>query len=120
VKSVLVVDDDDTVREVLSYAIQQFGHEVYKASNGIEAMEILGMNSGIEVVILDLRMPKMDGYDVCPMIRNLNPDIEIIISSAFVDETKLKGLNDLGVKHILRKPYPLDLLQEIIDSHSIG
>jgi len=117
VKKILIVDDDDTVREVLSYAILQFGHKAYKASNGAEAIEVLKANPKIEIVILDLRMPVMNGYEVCPLLKNLKPDIEIIISSAFVDETAVKELNAYGVKYILRKPYPLIQLEEIINNH---
>lgn len=88
------------------YALSQSGHKTYKASNGAEAIEIFKTNPKIEIVILDLRMPVMNGQGLCPVPKNLNPHIEIIVSSAFADETAIKELNALGVKHILhfRKP----------------
>lgn len=117
-KKVLVVDDDDTIREVLLSALAQFGHKAYKASNGAEAIDVLRANPEIEIVILDLKMPVMTGQEVCPLIKNMRPDIEIIISSSFVDEPVLRELNDNGVKYILQKPYPLPVLEEIINNHS--
>lgn len=117
-KKVLIADDDDTIRKALSYALTQFGYKAYKAGNGAEALEILRANPEIEVVILDLKMPVMTGHEICPLIKNMRPDIEIIISSGFVDEHAVKELNDNGVKYILRKPYPLTLLQDIINNHS--
>lgn len=117
-KKILIVDDDDTIREVLSYAVAQFGHKVYKANNGAEAMDVLRATPEIEMVILDLKMPVMTGQEVCPLIKDMRPDIEIIISSGFVDESVLRELKDKGVKYILRKPYPLEVLEEIINNYS--
>ncbi len=117
-KRVLIVDDDDAVREVLSSALTHFGHKAYKASNGAEAIDVLRANPEIEIVILDLRMPVMTGREVCPLIKDMRPDIEIIISSGFVDELVLRELNSHGVKYILLKPYPLPVLEEIINNHS--
>ena len=117
-KRVLIVDDDAAVREVLSSALTHFGHKAYKASNGAEAIDVLRANPEIEIVILDLRMPVMTGREVCPLIKNMRPDIEIIISSGFVDELVLRELNNHGVKYILHKPYPLPVLEEIINNHS--
>lgn len=115
-KKVLVVDDDDIVREVIFLALAEFGHKAYKASNGAEAIDVLRANPEIKIVILDLKMPVMTGQEVCPLIKNMRPDVEIIISSGFVDELVLKELNDNGVKYILRKPYTLPLLEEILNS----
>ncbi|MBT9537009.1 MAG: response regulator, partial [Nitrospirae bacterium] len=117
-KKIHVVDDDDAVREVLSAALIHFGHEAYKASNGAEAIDVLKANPEIEIVILDLRMPVMSGQEVCPLIKNMRPDVEIIISSGFIDEPVLRELNNHGVKYILHKPYPLPVLDEIINNHS--
>ncbi len=117
-KRILIVDDDDVVRDVLSLALAEFGHMTYKASNGVKALEILRANPEVEIVILDLKMPVMNGHELCPHLKNLNPDIQIIVSSASVDEMAVKELNDLGVRCILRKPYPLKVLQEVINNYS--
>lgn len=114
-KKILIVDDDDTIREMLSYALAHFGHKAYKAGNGAEAIDVLRANPEIEIVILDLKMPVMTGQEVCPLIKNMRPDVEIIISSGFVDEPVLRELNNHGVKYILRKPYHLPILEEIIN-----
>ena len=117
-KRVLIVDDDAAVREVLSSALTHFGYKAYKASNGAEAIDVLKANPEIEIVILDLKMPVMNGHELCPHLKNLNPNIQIIVSSASIDEMAVKELNDLGVRCILRKPYPLKVLQEAINNHS--
>ncbi|TAL22350.1 MAG: response regulator [Nitrospirae bacterium] len=117
-KNILIADDDDTIRKALSYALTQFGHKAYKAGDGAEALEILKANPEIEIVILDLKMPVMTGHEIWPLIKGMRPDIEIIISSGFVDESAVSELNNNGIKYILRKPYPLTVLQDIISSHS--
>ena len=116
-KKILIADDDDTIREVLSYALSRSGCKTFKASNGVEALEILELNPEIEIVILDLKMPVMSGQELCPKLKTLKPAIEIIISSAFVDEAAEKELIDMGIKHILHKPYALTLIGEIINNH---
>ena len=113
-KNILIVDDDDTIRDVLSYALSGFGYKTFKANNGVKALEALELNPDIEIVILDLGMPVMSGQELCPRLKKLKPSLEVIVSSAFVDEITLKELHDIGVRCILRKPYPLELLNDII------
>ncbi|MBI4689331.1 MAG: response regulator [Nitrospirae bacterium] len=115
-KKVLIADDDDTIREAISYTLSVAGHKIYKAGNGAEAIEIFKLNPEIEIVILDLRMPVMDGHEACDLLKRLKPEIEIIISSAFIDEAVTKELCNCGIKHILCKPYDLTVLHEIIDN----
>lgn len=117
-KKVLVADDDETIRESLSAAVSYFGHKVYLATNGAEAIEVFKANPSIGIIILDLQMPVMDGQEACIIFKKLKPDIEIIILSAYVEEKVVRELNKLGIKHIFRKPYQLTHLLEIIDNHS--
>lgn len=115
-KEVLVADDDETIRESLSAAVSYSGHKVYLASNGAEAIEVFKANPSIKIIILDLQMPVMDGLEACIIFKKLKPDIEIIILSAYIGKKVARELNKLGIKHILRKPYQLTHLLEIIEN----
>lgn len=115
-KNILIVDDEETVRSMLSHAVLKFGHKPYTAGNGAKAIELFRENPEIDIVILDLKMPGLSGQEVGLLFKNLRPDIKIIISSAYVDEQVEKELNEIGIKHILHKPYPMTKLQEIIDT----
>ncbi len=115
-KNILIVDDEEAVRNILTRAVSKFGHKPCTASNGAEAIELFRETPEIDIAILDLRMHGISGQEVAILLKNLKPDIEIIISSAFVNEAVEKELNELGIKHILRKPYPMEELQKIIAS----
>lgn len=112
---VLIVVDDYSIREMLSHALSQFGYDTYKAQNSAEALEILRKRPQIKVVILDTGISTMDVRERCLLLKNLQPDIKIIISSTFIDETAIKELNNIGIKYILSKPYSITYLQEIIN-----
>lgn len=114
-KNILIVDDEESIRDMLAHTISLFGHKPYTASNGAEAIDILLRKPDIDIVLLDLVMPGMNGYEVGNALKNLKPDIDIIISSATAINTAEKRLDALGVRHILHKPYPLTELQRIID-----
>ncbi|MEW6109314.1 MAG: response regulator [Nitrospirota bacterium] len=115
-KKILIADDEEPIRNILTHAVSRLGHRPYTASDGAEAIRLFRENPEIDIAILDLRMPFISGQEVCILLKNLKPDIEIIISSAFVNELIEKELKEMGVKHILHKPYPMTKLQEIIDT----
>jgi len=114
-KSVLIVDDCDTTRKLLSYIIRERGFKIVGASNGIEALEILA-TTPIDIVLTDLNMPQMDGYELSRSLRKQeefkNLPIVMITTEASEADKKL-GL-DAGVSTYLTKPIsPQRLLYEI-------
>ncbi len=113
-KNILIVDDEDMVRDFLCRAVSLCGHNPYNAKNGVEALDIFKKEPCINVVILDINMPGMNGFDVASRLKSLKPDINIIISSATLMQDDEEVLRKLGIKHILTKPYSLTTLQEVI------
>ena len=114
-KCVLIVDDCDTTRKLLSYIIRERGFKIVGASNGIEALEILA-TTPIDIVLTDLNMPQMDGYELSRTLRKQeeykNLPIVMITTEASEADKKL-GL-DAGVSTYLSKPItPQRLLYEI-------
>jgi len=114
-KSILIVDDCDTTRKLLSYIIRERGFKIVGASNGIEALEILA-TTPIDIVLTDLNMPQMDGYELSRSLRKQeeykNLPIVMITTEASEADKKL-GL-DAGVTTYLSKPItPQRLLYEI-------
>lgn len=69
-KQILVVDDEEEIRDLLHYNLKKEGFEVYESSNGKEALKFLSKNH-IDLVLLDVMMPEMDGIEVCEKIRML-------------------------------------------------
>ncbi len=100
---ILVVDDEEGVRSFIAEALEREGHEVVQAADGAAAL-LAAREEPFDVVITDLRMPKMDGMTVVRTLRTEQPDTELIILTAFGDVTTAVEAMKLGVFDYLQKP----------------
>lgn len=101
--TVLICDDNETVHQTLQLYLQEADFQVLSAFDGISALEMMEQNS-VDLVILDIMLPKMFGTEVCRQIRK-SSDIPIIILSAKVDESdRIVGL-ELGADDYVTKPF---------------
>ena len=92
-ETILVVDDQETVWDFLIEALQNLGYSVILAENGLDAVEICRENPGqIDLVILDMIMPKQGGHSTFYQIRELDPRIKVLLSSGYVAPS---AVNDL-------------------------
>ncbi len=106
---ILVVDDESRMRKLVRDFLQREGYGVLEAGDGAEAMDIFYENKGIALIILDVMMPKMDGWQVCREIRQTS-DIPIIMLTARSDERdELQGF-ELGVDEYISKPFSPKIL----------
>ncbi len=111
--TVLVVDDEPSVRDVAVQMLRRSGVEVLEAADGLEAVEIYTAQArDIDVVLLDLTMPRMDGAEAAALLRDFDPDVRIVLSTGYSDQAATAaGLEGLPM---LRKPYlRLELLDRI-------
>jgi two-component system KDP operon response regulator KdpE len=102
-KRILIVDDDPAILRLLSTNLKARGYEVVTATNGEESLEAVQQDY-IDLIILDLMMPKVDGVEVCRRIREWS-DVPIIILSARGDETDKVKCLELGADDYLTKPF---------------
>lgn len=115
-KVVLVVDDDLTNRLVLSALLKESGYKSIVAENGKEAVEIVD-NNHIDIILLDVMMPVMDGYQAAKIIKSKQLNfIPIIFLTAMTDEAALAKCIDSGGDDFLTKPFNHTLLNAKIDS----
>ena len=106
---ILVVDDESRMRKLVKDFLQREGYGVLEAADGAEAMDIFYENKGIALMILDVMMPKMDGWQVCREIRQTS-DIPIIMLTARSEERdELQGF-ELGVDEYISKPFSPKIL----------
>ena len=104
---ILIADDEAEIRDVLHLYLEKDGYEVYEAADGIQAMEVL-QKEKIDLAILDIMMPGIDGYRVLRNIREDNNIPVIILSAQSSDSAKILGL-DLGADDYITKPFvPLE------------
>ena len=109
VGSVLVVDDDFQVRKVFTAMLATAGYSVRDAANGIEAKAAV-QTVRFDVMILDLRMPEMDGFDVLKFVRSKLPSLKIIVVSGFMQGGLLQMAKYFGAAATLEKPVQLEVL----------
>jgi signal transduction histidine kinase/ActR/RegA family two-component response regulator len=113
--TVLVVDDEETVRRVCSTMLERYGFSVASAANGREALQLLEHTAEKPVVIiLDLTMPLMDGIQTLSELRKRKYEIPVILSSGFTEYDATRKFGGTGFQGFIQKPYvPQDLVQEI-------
>lgn len=106
---ILVVDDESRMRKLVRDFLVKNGFDVIEAGDGVEALDIFFENKDIALIILDVMMPKMDGWQVCREIRAYS-DVPIIMLTAKSDERdELLGF-DLGVDEYITKPFSPKIL----------
>jgi len=110
--NILVCDDDKEILDAIGIYLKNEGYKVLKASNGVEALEVIEENE-IHLIIMDIMMPKMDGLRTTMKIRE-DKNIPVIMLSAKVENTdKIMGLN-MGADDYITKPFnPLELIARV-------
>ncbi len=106
--TILVVDDDKEIRNLIEIYLKNEGYRVVKASNGIEALEIIEKEE-IHLIVLDIMMPKMDGIELCSKIRETLTIPILMLSAKSEDMDKIQGIMT-GADDYMTKPFnPLEL-----------
>ncbi len=112
---VLLVDDEEILRDVGRSILEDIGYKVYLAENGEQAMEIYAQEKHhIDLVILDMVMPVMGGRETLRRLKESYPDIRVLISSGFHQEGTAEELEKLGARGFLQKPYMRQELCRVI------
>lgn len=109
---ILIVDDEESLRFLLSSELESEGFEVQSAGDGDEAIEIVRKKgeSGdrYDVVLLDIKMPKIDGFEVLKYIKQSVPETKVIMLTAYADVKNAIESLRLGASDFVSKPYDLD------------
>jgi len=114
---ILLVDDEAEIAELASTMLTDEGYRVILARDGFEALKIYQqIGKLIGLVILDFFLPVMDGDAVFDELRSLNPDVAVVLSSGFAEQSKLGNMLAQGLKGFIPKPYTADKLLEQVRS----
>ena len=106
---ILVVDDESRLRKLVKDFLQKNNYEVLEAGDGSEALDIFFEQNDIALIILDVMMPKMDGWQVCREIRNYSKVPIIMLTAKGDEKDELQGF-DLGVDEYISKPFSPKIL----------
>ena len=115
--TILIVDDEQTVRTVAKQMAQRFGFDVLLAADGIEAVELFRENSDdIACVLLDLTMPRMDGEEAFREMRRIDPEVSVILCSGYNKQDATQRFVGKGLVGFMQKPFQLSTLRETLQS----
>ncbi|WP_416829619.1 response regulator transcription factor [Ectobacillus polymachus] len=111
-ETILIVDDEKEIRDLIEIYLQDEGYQVLKASNGLEGITLVEQNE-VHLIILDIMMPKMDGVQACMKIRETKNMPIIMLSAKSLDMDKIIGLTS-GADDYISKPFnPLELTARV-------
>jgi len=108
---ILIVDDELSMRQFLTHLFQRDGHSIRVAENGRQAMALLRQQSA-DIIISDVKMPDMGGIDLLRAARELQPNVEVIMMTAFANEETAHQAFLLGAFDFVHKPFDNELLKE--------
>lgn len=112
--TVLLVDDEDFIREIGKEMLQALGFSVISASDGNEALEAFRANQDISCVILDYTMPHMDGLQCFNELRMLDPNIKVVMSSGYSEQDITSKLHGQLLTGFIQKPFTISSLREVL------
>ncbi len=113
---ILIVDDEPNILLSLDFLMRRGGHQVFIARNGSEAMELLNSNQP-DLVLLDIMMPDVDGYDICKFIKSSphHAQTKVIFLSAKSKESDIKYGLEVGADDYMTKPFSTRALMQKVD-----
>ena len=114
---ILLVDDDNAVREVTAALLRELGHMVVEAGSGGAALDLLEREPNIDLVLVDFAMPGMNGAEVARQAQARRPALPILFVTGFADRSALAGI---GEAHIIGKPFVADELADKVRAALAG
>jgi len=112
-KKIMIVDDEQKIREFISFFLKQEGFEVIEANNGIEALQVLS-NQEVSLILLDLMMPGMNGFETCTEIRKSSTVPIIMLTAVEGENEHIEGYG-AGVDDYITKPFKINILMAKIN-----
>jgi len=109
--TVMVVDDEDAIRDVAVLMLEDAGYNTFEARDGVEAIERLKAHRDeIDCVLLDMTMPRMGGEEAFGMMRRIKPGVKVLLSSGYNQQTATQRFTGKGLAGFVQKPYTPDVL----------
>jgi two-component system, cell cycle sensor histidine kinase and response regulator CckA len=116
-ETILVVDDEETIRRLLRDLLAAKGYHVLEAADGRQALSVyMEHDKEIDLVILDMVMPEMGGREAYVRLRELNPRIRTILSTGYAEDDRARELMSMGVMAFVQKPYRVEELAAVVRS----
>lgn len=113
---ILIVDDQFGIRILLNEVLQKEGYQTFQAANGVQALDIVAKHDP-DLVLLDMKIPGMDGIEILKRMRVDNQDIRVIIMTAYGELDMIQEAKDLGALTHFAKPFDIDDIREAVKKY---
>lgn len=113
--TILIAEDEETNYLFLSEFLGKKGYAVIRAENGLESVDIIKSKKKIDLILMDIKMPVMNGYEATRLIKELKPEIPIIAQTAYALAGDSIKAREAGCDYYLAKPIRINILDEIIE-----
>lgn len=114
---ILIVEDEESIDTYLSIIFKNIGREILHADNGIDAVEICKKNKDIDLILMDIKMPEMSGFEATRAIRKFNKDVIIIAQTAYALDGDRERTIEAGCNDYITKPINRNLMMELIGKY---
>jgi two-component system response regulator (stage 0 sporulation protein F) len=118
-KKVLIVDDQYGIRVLLYEVFGKEGYQTFQAANGKAALDLVRTETP-DLVLLDMKIPGMDGLEILKNIKKINPMIKVIMMTAYGELDMIKEAQDLGALQHFTKPFDIDELRLAVNSQLVS
>ena len=119
-KGILLVDDQSAIRKIVSDMLCTLGYEVFAAPSGPEALQLFSAHTQqIQLAIIDLSMPEMNGQETFRALRRIRPDLKAVLSSGYIIDDGVRMIIDEGMQGFLQKPFRLSELARTV-AHALN
>ena len=118
VSILLVVDDEEGMRETLTDILEEFGFDVDSARDGREAVDRVSERD-YDLLLMDIKMPEMDGVEALTKIKSFSPQIPIIMMTAYADSSAVEEAREQGAEAVVYKPLDMGSLLAMIRELSV-
>jgi len=118
-KTILIAEDDELSRYFFEKALKKTRANLFFVSDGMEALRMIEENAEIDLVIMDIRLPKMDGIEATLKIKALNPELPVVIETAYAMDTMRDEALKSGCDEFITKPIRIETLLSILKKHLI-
>ena len=114
---ILIVDDDKFILNLLCQMLTILGYEITAVRDGLEALKAVKTEKNFRLVMTDIHMPMMDGWQLAVRIKGIRPEIPIIAISGDSPDNILPRLSSSAIDHALFKPFRVDLLKNAMEKY---
>ncbi|MDF2788109.1 two-component system response regulator (stage 0 sporulation protein F) [Bacillus niacini] len=115
-EKILIVDDQFGIRILLNEVFSKEGYQTFQAANGIQALDIVTKHDP-DLVLLDMKIPGMDGIEILKRMKVIDPDIRVIIMTAYGELDMIQEARNLGAITHFAKPFDIDDIRAAVRKH---